>query len=87
MVTEEQMTGVKKMLIEQLRLRMDPEALTNAMPLFGDGLGLDSVDAIELVAAIERAYGIVITNEGKAREAFRNVETLAEYIVAEGGRL
>ena len=87
MITEQQMMGVKRMLVEQLRLRMEPAAIGNLMPLFREGLGLDSVDAIELVAAIERSYGIVITNEGKAREAFRNVGTLAAYIVAEGGSL
>ena len=87
MITEQQMMGVKRMLVEQLRLRMEPAAIGNQTPLFREGLGLDSVDAIELVAAIERAYGIVISNEGKAREAFQNVGTLAAYIVAEGGRL
>jgi acyl carrier protein len=66
---------------------MEPSAIGDDTPLFRDGLGLDSVDAIELVAAIERAYGIVITNEGKAREAFQNVGTLADFIVHEGGRL
>ena len=52
MVTEAQKLDVKRMLVEQLRLRMEPAEIGDEMSLFQEGLGLDSVDAIELVAAV-----------------------------------
>lgn len=86
MATAEQKAKVKAMLVEQLRLRMKPEEIEDDAVLFGDpGLGLDSVDAIELVAGIEQHFGVVVPSEAEARDAFGNLETLADYLVAKGG--
>ena len=75
---------VKEMLVEHLRLRMKPSEIDDAAPLFGEGLGLDSVDAIELVTAIEQTFGAVIQSEEEAQKAFKNVDTLADYLVEQG---
>ena len=86
MATDEQKSKVKQMLVEQLRLRMKPEEIVDADPLFGEeGLGLDSVDAIELVAGIEAHFGVVVPSEQEARDAFGTLETLTDYLVAKGG--
>jgi acyl carrier protein len=85
MVTDAQLLQVKKMLIEQLRLRMEPEEIADDAQLFGEGLGLDSVDAIELIAAVEQSFGVVISSEEQAQQVLRDVRTLTEHIVAEGG--
>jgi acyl carrier protein len=52
------------------------------MPLFGDGLGLDSVDALELVVALEKEFGLRIQSHEVGREAFGSVATLAGYVDA-----
>jgi acyl carrier protein len=85
MVTEDQKLNVKTMLVEQLRLRMQPTDIADDMPLFQDGLGLDSVDAIELVAAVEQTYGVVLASEEDAKRVLTTVASLTEHIVAEGG--
>ncbi len=80
MATEEWKGRVKEMLVRQLRLRMEPSAIADDAPLFGEGLGLDSVDAIELVAGIEQAFGVVIESEEEAKTAFASVSVLADYL-------
>lgn len=84
-VTDNQLLQVKTMLIDQLRLRMDPEEIADDSALFGEGLGLDSVDAIELIAAVEQSFGVVISSEEQAQAVLKDVKTLTEHIVAEGG--
>ena len=84
-MTEAQKLDVKRMLVEQLRLRMEPAEIGDEMSLFQEGLGLDSVDAIELVAAVEQTYGVVLASEEEAQKVLANVNALTEYIVAEGG--
>ena len=54
---------------------IDPDA-----PLFGDGLGLDSIDALEIIILLEKYYGIKLENAQEARPVFSSVRTLAEYI-------
>ena len=85
MVTDSQKLEVKRMLVEQLRLRMDPAEIGDELPLFQEGLGLDSVDAIELVAAVEQSFGIVLVSEKDAKRVLVDVTTLTEYIVEQGG--
>lgn len=84
MADEQLARKVKEMLVETLHLRMDPSDIVDSEPLFGDGLGLDSVDAIELVTAIEKTFGTVIESEEAAREAFRSVDALVDYLAARG---
>jgi acyl carrier protein len=75
-------TAVKQMIVESLRLEdVKPEEIKDAEPLFGDGLGLDSIDALELAVAIEKRFGLKIRAEDeKNKQIFRSVESLARHI-------
>jgi acyl carrier protein len=74
---------LKTKIIEQLKLQdITPEQIDDDAPLFGTGLGLDSIDALELVVLLEKDYGIVIKDIEEGRPAFRSVKTLAEFIAA-----
>ena len=74
-------TGLKQQIIDSLNLQgMKPEDIDDNAPLFGEGLGLDSIDAIELVVLLDRNYGIKIGDPKEARKVFQNVRTMAEYI-------
>ncbi|MFV0310119.1 MAG: phosphopantetheine-binding protein [Dysgonomonas sp.] len=80
---EELIEKLKKELIQELNLEeMTPEDIDADAPLFGDGLGLDSIDALEIILILERNYGIKIKKpeEGEGREIFRSVRSLAEFI-------
>lgn len=74
---------LKTKIIESLKLQdITPEQIEDDAPLFGTGLGLDSIDALELVVLLEKEYGIVIKDIEEGRPAFRSVKTLAEFIEA-----
>lgn len=75
---------LKEKIIEVLQLEdMTPEELENDMPLFGDeGLGLDSVDAIQLVTMLDTEFNVKINNMNENREAFTSVNTLLEFVNA-----
>jgi acyl carrier protein len=74
---------LKTKIIESLRLQdVTPEQIKDDAPLFGTGLGLDSIDALELVVMLEKHYGIVIKDIEEGRPAFRSVRALAEFIEA-----
>jgi acyl carrier protein len=74
---------LKTKIIESLRLQdVTPEQIDDEAPLFGTGLGLDSIDALELVVMLEKNYSIVIKDIEEGRPAFRSVRTLAEFIEA-----
>ena len=76
---------IKHLLVETLHLEgSDPSKIVDDAPLFGEGLGLDSVDALELVVALEKEFGVRIQNHEVGREAFASVSALATFIV---GRL
>lgn len=73
--------AVKEMIIQRLKLEgMTPDQIDEQAPLFGEGLGLDSIDALELVLGIEQTFGVKIEDEASGMKAFRNVASLAEYI-------
>jgi len=70
---------VKKVLIERLRLDLEPDEIADDSPLFGLGLGLDSVDALEIVVGIEQEFGISVTDEDM--QAFRSINTIVDFIM------
>ncbi len=77
----ELMLAIKQLIIEALMIEdMEPEEIGDDMVLFGDGLGLDSVDALELAVEIERVYGVTFPEAARSREVFANVRSLAAYI-------
>lgn len=72
---------IKRLLVDKLHLDgMTPESIEDTVPLFGDGLGLDSVDALELVVALEKEFNLRIQSHEVGREAFASVATLAGYV-------
>ncbi len=80
---EQLVEELKVKLIEQLNLEdIEPDEIDASGPLFGDGLGLDSIDALELIVLMEKDYGIKITDPNKGREVFSTINTMAEYIKA-----
>ncbi|GAB4483033.1 MAG: phosphopantetheine-binding protein [Thermodesulfovibrionales bacterium] len=73
---------LKTLIIRNLKLEdITPVDIDPAAPLFGSGLGLDSIDALELVVGLEKAYGIRIPDEDVGKEAFASVNALADYII------
>jgi acyl carrier protein len=82
-IMEELILKLKEEIITLLNLlELTPEEIETEAPLFVDGLGLDSIDAMELVMHLEKNYGIKIENPREARKIFTSIKTLAEYIVA-----
>ena len=80
---EELILDLKKQLIEALNLEdITPEDINTDAPLFGDGLGLDSIDALEIILILEKHYGIKIDDPKKGAEIFYSVKTIADFIVA-----
>ena len=74
---------IKAILVERLKLDRTPEPIGDDEPLFGaEGLGLDSIDALELVLGVEQEFGVKIENEEVGMEALSSVSGLAEFIVA-----
>ena len=71
---------VRNTNVRSLRLKKEPEELEADAPLFGGALGLDSIDALELVLAVEREYGIRIQDDSTGREALRSVRSLAAFL-------
>ncbi len=78
---------LKQLVVTALRIEdFDPQEIEDNDPLFGDeGLGLDSVDALELVVHIEQQYGIQIEDEEVGRKAFASITALAEFITEKKG--
>lgn len=78
---------LKQLVVTALRIEdFDPQDIKDEEPLFGDeGLGLDSVDALELVVHIEQQYGIQIEDEEVGRKAFASINALADFIAEKKG--
>ena len=84
---EDLVAKLKSEIIEQLNLEdKTPDDIKTDAALFGDGLGLDSIDALELVVLIEEHFGIAIPDEEVGKSAFASIDALAEYISAEQAR-
>ena len=77
-------TKIKELIIEALMLEdLAPEDIGSVDPLFGDGLGLDSIDALELVVLVEDRFRVSIPDEEVGQRAFASVNSLVEFILAE----
>lgn len=74
---------IKQILVDRLKLDRAPESIGDGEPLFGpEGLGLDSIDALELVLGVEQEFGVKIENEEVGSEALSSVDRLAEFVTA-----
>ena len=72
---------LKKLIIHTLKLEdIAPEDIEDDAPLFGEGLGLDSIDALELVVSLEKTYGVFIPDSEVGKKVFRSVNALAEFV-------
>lgn len=80
---EELIKTLKEQIIEALNLEeMSVTDIEDDAALFGTGLGLDSIDALELIVLLEREYGIKLSNPAQGKEIFKSVHSIAEYVSA-----
>ncbi len=78
---------LKKQIIEFLNLSpLTPEQIKDDEPLFGEGLGLDSIDSLELIVLLKKEYGINIQDPKEGRKILVDVNTMADYITAKEGK-
>ena len=71
---------VKETIVRSLRLPMAPHDIADDIPLFVDGLGLDSIDVLELVIELERTFHIKVTDEQLAKRSLRTVNAIVQFI-------
>jgi acyl carrier protein len=80
-MAEDLVLELKKLIINTLKLEdITPEDIEADAPLFGEGLGLDSIDALELVVSLEKTYGVFIPDSEVGKKVFRSVNALAEFV-------
>ena len=72
--------NLKEQIIEELALDVTAAEIDPTAPLFGEGLGLDSIDGLEMVVLLEKYYGIKVDNSENMQDIFASVETLAAYV-------
>lgn len=72
---------IKQAIVRSLRLPITPEEIGDDTPLFGEGLGLDSIDVLELVLELERSFQVTISDEQTGMEVLRSVDTIADFIL------
>jgi acyl carrier protein len=71
---------VKDLIVRRLKLEIEPASIQDDAPLFGEGLGLDSIDALELVLGLEQEFGIKVQDEEVGVKAFASVNALCDFI-------
>ena len=74
---------IKQAIVGALRLPITPAEIGDSVSLFDEGLGLDSIDVLELVLEIERTFGVAIADEQIGMKVLRSVDTIAEYITTQ----
>jgi acyl carrier protein len=80
-MSDELIPKVKQMIIDSLRIEgMSPDEIETDAPLFGEGLGLDSIDALQLVVAMEKEFGVVVPDAATGTIVFASVRNMAGYI-------
>lgn len=79
-------TKLKELLSKELNLKLKPEDITDDMPLFGEGLGLDSLDAVEIVVILKRHLGVTIVDSTQAKDVFVSMKTLTDFVEKELGK-
>jgi acyl carrier protein len=80
-MSDELIPKVKQMIIDALRIEgMSPDEIDDDAPLFGEGLGLDSIDALQLVVAMEKDFGVVVPDAATGSKVFASVRAMAAYI-------
>ena len=79
---EEILEYFKELLIENLDINRTPDQIDPDTPLFGSGLGLDSVDAVELIVAVQVGFGVQVPGDTAGRMAMRTVNSMVDYILA-----
>ena len=77
---QEVVNEIKEILIDSLMLDIDRELIMNDQPLFGRGLELDSIDALELIVLMEKKYGIKLANPSEGKAIFTSVASIADYV-------
>ncbi len=78
---EDLILKLKNEIVDVLNLEeVNPEDIDTNAPLFGDGLGLDSIDALELIVLLEKTYGIKIKDPNEGKDIFKSVASMADYI-------
>lgn len=74
--------SLKKILVENCMLKVDPSSLSEETPLFGpEGIGLDSLDALQITIAVEKNYGVIIGDPTSARDALQSLGVLRDWIL------
>jgi acyl carrier protein len=80
------MEKLKKQIVERLNLKdLKPENIGDDQPLFVEGIGLDSIDALELIVLLQQEYNIKLSNAEDGPRVFYSVRTIADYITANSG--
>ena len=74
---------VKAAIVRCLRMPIAPDEIADDMPLFGEGLGLDSIDALELVLELQRTFHVVVTDEQMGQKVLRSVKSIVAFIEAD----
>jgi acyl carrier protein len=73
-------TRIKQAIVSALRLPIPPDEIQDDAPLFGEGLGLDSIDALELVLELERTFGVTISDEQTGAAVLQSVNSIAHFV-------
>jgi acyl carrier protein len=80
-MSEELIIQVKQLIIDSLRIDgFNPDEIDTDAPLFGEGLGLDSIDALQLVVAMEKDFGVIVPDAETGTIVFQSVRSMAQYI-------
>ena len=80
---EEILHKVRELLIRDLKVKREPEAIDPDTPLFATGLGLDSVDAVELVVCLQRTFGVVLADDREVQRKTRTVNAIVDTVLAD----